>query len=144
MTRDFLHIALFAALLVIVAGCSTMSRTEKQLSKVDSFESPDIPSLGAIPPLRPQETGLMYSPNVLVVSYDMEVGKDPLKKAIHKYGASIIYDYRIINAIAIRIPDNKELEDAITHFEKVKGVLQVSKDRVYHLDDPVRPVMEVK
>lgn len=144
MTRFSIHIALFCALLMFAAGCSTMSRTEKQLAKVDSFEAPDIPSLGAIPPLRPQETGLMYSPDVLIISYDLEVGKDPLKKAIRKYGASIIYDYRIINAIAIRIPANKELEDAVTHFEKVKGVLQVSKDRVYRLDDPVRPVMEVR
>ena len=111
-----------------------MSRTEKQLARVDSFEAPDIPSEGLAPPLKPQQTGLVYSKDVLIISYDIEVGKEPLKKAIRKYGAKIIYDYRIINAIAVRIPDSKGLDEAVEHFEKVKGVLQVSKDQVYHLD----------
>ena len=69
-----------------------------------------------------------------MISYDIEIGKEPLKKAIRKYGASIIYDYKIGNAIAIRLPDPEKIEDAITHFEKVKGVLQVSRDRVNYLD----------
>ena len=71
---------------------------------------------------------------MLVISYDVEVGKDPLKKAVKKYGASIIYDYRIANAIAVRIPDPSKINEAITHFEKVKGVLLVSRDRVNHLN----------
>ena len=120
--------------IAVLAGCSTMSRIEKQLARVDSFDSPDIPSPGAIPPVRPRESGLEYSRDVLVISYDIEIGKEPLKKAIRKYGASIIYDYKIGNAIAIRLPDPQKLVDAITHFEKVKGVLQVSKDRVNYLD----------
>ncbi|MBR1927160.1 MAG: hypothetical protein IJ840_05365 [Bacteroidales bacterium] len=130
-------VVLLVCLLVafaVMAGCSTMSRTEKQLARVDSFDSPDIPSPGAVPPLRPKNSGLEYSRDVLVVSYDIEIGKEPLKKAIRKYGASIIYDYKIGNAIAIRIPDPLKLDEAISHFEKVKGVLQVSRDRVNYLD----------
>lgn len=136
--------ASFAAMLLVFAGCSTMSRTEKQLARVDSFEAPDIPALGQIPPSRPDMSGLEYAKDVLIVSYDEEVGKDPLKKAIKKYDAEVIYDYRMINAIAIRIPESKGLDDSIKYFEKVKGVLQVSKDRIYHLDDPVRPAMYVR
>ncbi len=123
-----------AVVLSILAGCSTMSRTEKQLAKVDSFDAPDIPSPGAVPPVRPTDSGLEYSRDVIVVSYDIEIGKDPLKKAIRKYGASIIYDYRIGNAIAVRIPDPRKMEEAIVYFEKVKGVLQVSRDRINYLD----------
>jgi hypothetical protein len=107
-----------------------MSRTEKQLAKVVFLDTPDIPSPGAVPPARPSESGLEFSKDVLVISYDVEVGKDPLKKAVKKYGASIIYDYRIANAIAVRIPDPSKINEAITHFEKVKGVLLVSRDRV--------------
>ena len=84
--------------------------------------------------MRPRDSGLEYSRDVIVVSYDIEIGKDPLKKAIRKYGASIIYDYRIGNAIAVRIPDPRKMEEAIVYFEKVKGVLQVSRDRVNYLD----------
>ena len=144
MTRLAYHVSFLLACSVFAAGCSTMSRTEKQLARVDAMETPDIPSMGNVPPIRPQEAGLMYSRNVLVVSYDIEVGKEPLKKAIRKYGASIIYDYRIINAIAIRIPDSKDIDEAVTHFEKVKGVLQVAKDRVHRLDDPIREAMDVR
>ena len=111
-----------------------MSRTEKQLAMVDSYDAPDIPAPGMMPPLRPVDSGLEYSSDVVVVSYDIEIGKDPLLKAIRKYGASIIYDYRIVNAIAIRIPDPSKMQEAIVYFEKVKGVLQVSRDRVNYLD----------
>ena len=112
-----------------------MSRTEKQLSRVDSFEAPDIPAIGELPPVRPQQTGLAYSKNTLIISYDEGIGKEPLKRAVRKYGAEVVYDYRIINALAIKIPDGKTLDEAIEYFEKVKGVISVSKDRVYQLDE---------
>ena len=130
------------AVLAVFSSCSTMSRTEKQLAKVDAYESPDIPAPGALPPVRP--SGLEYASDVLVVTYDIEIGKEPLKKAIRKYGASIIYDYRIVNAIAVRIPESKRLDESVQYFEKVKGVLQVSLDQVRHLDDPVRPAMQLR
>ena len=129
--------------MLFAVGCSTMSRTEKQLAKVDSYDIPDIPSPGMTPPARPVDPGLMYSRDVLIVSYDVEIGKEPLKKALKKYGAEIIYDYRMINALAVRVPDPDEIDVAIARLEKVKGVLQVSRDRMYRLD-PVRPVMDVK
>lgn len=123
-----------SAALAVLAGCSTMSRTEKQLAKVDSFDAPDIPAPGSIPPERPRDGGLEFSSDVLVISYDIQIGKDPLKKAIRKYGAEIIYDYRIVNAIAVRVPDPAKIKEAVTYFEKVKGVMQVSRDKVNYLD----------
>ena len=138
MTRFLINPpAMLAAIIAVAAGCSTMSRTEKQLSRVASFESPDIPAIGELPPVRPQQTGLAYSKNTLIISYDDGIGKEPLKRAIRKYGAEIIYDYRIINALAIRIP-----EESIEYFERVKGVVGVSKDRVYQIDDP-KPDLEL-
>lgn len=131
------------AFLLMLAGCSTMSRTEKQLAKVDSYDFPDIPFPGMTPPERPKDPGLMYSRDVLIVSYDEEIGKEPLKKALKKYGAEVVYDYRLVNALAVRIPDPDEINEAIARLEKVKGVLQVSRDRMYRLD-PVIPAMEVK
>ena len=135
MTRSLINPSiLFAAALAVASGCSTMSRTEKQLARVDSFESPDIPAIGELPPVRPQQTGLAYSKNTLIISYDEGIGKEPLKRAVRKYDAEVVYDYRIINALAIRIPDGKTLEEAIEYFEKVKGVINISKDRIYQLD----------
>lgn len=143
MTRFLINPpAMLAAIIAVAAGCSTMSRTEKQLSRVDSFESPDIPAIGELPPVRPQQTGLAYSKNTLIISYDDGIGKEPLKRAIKKYGAEIIYDYRIINALSVRIPDGKTLDESIEYFERVKGVVGVSKDRVYQIDDP-KPDLEL-
>ena len=136
-------LAFLPVALGFLAGCSTMSRTEKQLARVDSFDMPDIPSPGMIPPERPRNAGLVYSSDVLIISYDYEIGKEPLQKAVKKYGAEIIYDYRMINALAVRVADPSKLEESIARFEKVKGVIRVSRDQVHQLD-PVRPVMQVE
>ena len=45
--------------------------------------------------------------------------------------------------MAIRVADPSRLDEQIARFEKVRGVLQVSRDQVHYLD-PVRPVMEFK
>ncbi len=136
MTRSLINpYILFAAAITVASGCSTMSRTEKQLSRVDSFESPDIPAIGELPPVRPQQAGLAYSKNTLIISFDEGIGKEPLKKAVRKYGAEVVYDYRIISALAVRIPDGKTADEAMEYFAKVKGVISVSQDRFYQPDE---------
>ncbi len=122
-----------AAALMVATGCSTISRTEKQLAKVDSFDSPDIPAIGELPPVRPRQVGLAYSPNTLIIYYDENVGKEPLVKAVAKYKADVIYDYSIIDALSIRIPDGKTLDEATKYFRKVKGVIAVSRNEIYEV-----------
>ena len=78
-----------------------------------------------------------YSPNTLIISYDEAIGKEPLLSAIEEYNATILYDYHIINAVSIRIPDGTELEAAIEFFQTVDGVLFVNKDYIYQIDDPI-------
>jgi len=80
-----------------------------------------------------------HSPNVFLVMYDKEVGKEPLLKAIEDYGAEIIYDYHSINGMALKKPADKTLEETMQHFKNVKGVLTVEYDHVIRLTDPVRP-----
>ena len=79
--------------------------------------------------------GEEFAPVTLIISYDTIVGTAPLDSAITAYRAEVIYRYRIINALAIRIPDGKDIHEAIRHFEKVEGVLAVNRDRIYHLHD---------
>jgi len=74
-----------------------------------------------------------YNPHTLIIYYDKENYRDELLKAVKKYKAEIIYDYRTFNAIAIRLPEKKTVDEAIPYFQKVKGVLSVNRDRVYHL-----------
>jgi hypothetical protein len=86
-----------------------------------------------------RENPVDVSPDRLIIMVDEEIGKDPLKDAIKKYGAEILYDYSIIAGMAIKIPEGKDIQDAIKYFKEVKGVVSVERDHIYHLIDPVKP-----
>ena len=89
-----------------------------------------------------QEELINVSPDKLIIMYDEEIGKEPLLAAVEAYGAELIYDYSIIPGIAIRIPEGKDIRDAINYFKKVKGVTAIERDQIIHLTDPVQPTLE--
>jgi len=92
--------------------------------------------------LRRVGDGEMYSPSTLIISYDTTVGKDSLLAAVERYQAELIYNYRIINAIAIRIPEGTSIQDAITYFQAVPGVIAVNRDRIMHLHNDTNATMQ--
>ena len=75
-----------------------------------------------------------FNSHVVIVYYDKNVGKRFLLKAAKKWGSEIVYNYMIIPAVALTVPANRNLETTIKYFRKVKGVLQVNRDRICHLD----------
>ena len=85
-----------------------------------------------------------HSPNVFLVMYDEKVGNTPLQKAIKAYGCEVIYDYNIINGMALKKPDDKTLEETMQYFKGVKGVLTVEYDHVIRLTDPIKPRLETR
>ena len=85
-----------------------------------------------------------HSPNVFLVMYDEKVGKEHLQKAIKEYKCEIVYDYGMINGMALKKPEDKTLEDTMQYFRGVKGVLTVEYDHIIRLTDPVKPRLEVK
>ena len=85
-----------------------------------------------------------HSPNVFLVMYDEKVGKAPLQKAVKAYKCEVIYDYNIINGMALKKPDDKTLEETMQYFKGVKGVLTVEYDHVIRLTDPIKPRLETK
>ena len=85
-----------------------------------------------------------HSPNVFLIMYDAEVGKEPLLKAIKEYKCEIVYDYGIINGMALKKPEDKKLEETMQYFKTVKGVTNVEYDHVIRLTDPVKPRLEIK
>ena len=85
-----------------------------------------------------------HSPNVFLVMYDAEIGKEPLLKAIKDYKVEIIYDYNIINGMALKKPEDKTLEETMQYFKTVKGVTNVEYDHIIRLTDPVKPRLEIK
>ena len=119
MTRHFSLFASIAAAVFVAAACSTPSRTERQLEKVDALAELDIPSEGAAPPVKPASVEEFF-PGTLVISYDPTVKKS---------GAEVVYEYEFINAIAVKLPEGSSVDATISRFEKVNGVIHVSKDR---------------
>ena len=85
-----------------------------------------------------------HSPNVFLVMYDEKVGKEPLQKAINEYKCEIVYDYGIINGMALKKPEDKTLEETMQYFKGVKGVTTVEYDHIIRLTDPVKPRLEIK
>ena len=85
-----------------------------------------------------------HSPNVFLIMYDAEMGKDPLLKAIKEYGCEIFYDYNMINGMALKKPEGKTLEETMAYFKKVKGVTNVEYDHIIRLTDPVKPKLEIQ
>jgi hypothetical protein len=88
----------------------------------------------SVPTVRSVNDSTLYSKDVLIIFFDSSVGSKPLKKAIAKYHAKIIYEYKNFNGLSLVIPKGKTLDESITYFNKVKGVLSVEKDRICHLD----------
>lgn len=85
-----------------------------------------------------------HSPTTFIVMYDKAVGNKPLLRAIKDYGARVIYDYGSMAGMALGKPENKTLEETMQYFRSVKGVLSVSYDQRYKIDDPKPKYEEVK
>lgn len=98
----------------------------------------------SLSPLHEHQFEPEHSPDVFLVMYDAEIGKEPLLKAVKKYKCEVIYDYSIISGMALKKPEGRTLEETMQHFKGVKGVLTVEYDRITKLTDPVRPRLEIK
>lgn len=95
-------------------------------------------------PVRAYQIEQEHSPNVFLVMYDEKVGNTPLQKAIKAYGCEVIYDYNIINGMALKKPDAKTLEETMQYFKGVKGVLTVEYDHIIRLTDPIKARLETR
>lgn len=76
---------------------------------------------------------VMADNRVLIIFHDTATGNQPLLAAVNQYGAELVYQYRTLNGIAIRVPSGMDMQQAVEYFSRVPGVLQVSRDQVVHL-----------
>lgn len=70
--------------------------------------------------------------NVLIIFFEQGKG-DAVVAAVKQYGAEVVYRYQMMNGMAIRVPAGKNVDAAMAHFERVRGVLQVQRDQVMQL-----------
>lgn len=136
MSKILINAALLASL--ALAGSCHLSHPDSQASVKqpvvndsqtgsDSIESRVI-THDDLPPVKDLEDEI-YSSTTLIISYDNTADTATLLKAIAAYGAEIIYRYNNIQAVAISIPDGKDIHQAIDHFRQIPGVTAVNRDR---------------
>ena len=131
--KDFSGLKRYAFILVLTAIAVSSCGTSRRSAAVESPSSVSLEGMEG----RPQ-----FAPRTLIVMYDEKVGDGPLKEAFKEYGAEIKYEYGLVHAFAIVIPEGKDIKEAMGYFKEVEGVLSVERDRIIYLDDPVRPVLK--
>lgn len=135
-------------LLLFTAMLLTQCHTSKSITQPQKATVPDRmeyqirDTVQAISPVQGMEQKQVqqqkeenYNPRVLIIYYDTKTGKAALLKAVKAYRAELIYDYHNFSAIAISLPKDKTADTAIPHFQKIKGVLSVQRDRIYKLTE---------
>ncbi len=84
------------------------------------------------------EDSTLYNLGVLIINYTRTDSiRDALFAKIRQLNAAVIYDYNIIDAIAVRLPEPHTLSAtnrAIQALKSLPGILCVERDRVAHLD----------
>ena len=58
----------------------------------------------------------------LIVFYDGNVGKKPLKAALKRLDCKIIYDYRNLNGMAVEIPEKGDVNNIMKQLRKRRRV----------------------
>ncbi len=75
------------------------------------------------------------STTTLIVSYDSTaIGRSQIEAEARRRKATVIYSYRIISAIAVKIAPGADIEAERRAFARIHGVTAVERDRIMHLD----------
>ena len=122
-----IYITLAAA--AILSACTTAHRQQPTGTTRDTSiaQTDDI-----------HEDSTMYNPGVLIINYTRtDTVRAALLAQVNQLNATVIYDYNIIDAIAVRLPEPHTLSAtnrAIQALKSLPGILAVERDRVAHLD----------
>ena len=71
--------------------------------------------------------------HTLIIFFDKKTGNKPLLKAIKKQGCTLLYKYKEVSGVAVKVDENQDIDKAIADFRKVKGVVSVNKDGIMQL-----------
>lgn len=110
--------AIVAAMLVTASGCHSITT---------------LPATGGQPVADADPADV--SATTLIVSYDSTaIGRSQLEAEVRKRKATVIYSYRIISALAVKIAPGADIEAERRALSRIRGVTAVERDRVMRLD----------
>lgn len=90
-------------------------------------------------PPAPDAADSLPQPHNLIVFFNEAKDRTLLLAAARAYGAEVLYDYQNLNAVALKIPPHKSLDEAERHFAALPGVLAANRDQSHRLH-PVQPM----
>lgn len=71
---------------------------------------------------------------VFIIFYDKtQTNTKQLVEQGRKWHVELVYDYRNLNGLAIRIPNKNDVESVKEAYRKMKGVLSIEKDQINQL-----------
>ena len=111
-----------AALAASLAACSGTPKP------VQTGTPEPAPAAGTAAPL-----------NNLIVFFQDAKDRQTVLDAARDYGAEVLYDYQNLNAVALKIPPHKSMDEAERHFAALAGVVGVNRDQSHRLH-PVQPM----
>ena len=121
--------ALAAILATVAILCACTSHRQQPTATTTDTEAilvNDIP-----------EDSTIYNPGVLIINYTRtDSVRAALFDQVKQLNAAVIYDYNIIDAIAVRLPEPHTLSAtnrAIRIFKTLPGILAVERDRIARL-----------
>lgn len=121
--------ALTAILATVAILCACTSHRQQPTATTTDAE--------AIPAYDILEDSTMYNPGVLIINYTRtDSVRAALFAQVKQLNATVIYDYDIIDAIAVRLPEPHTLSAtnrAIRIFKTLPGILAVERDRIARL-----------
>ncbi|MDO5650604.1 MAG: hypothetical protein Q4G13_00495 [Moraxella sp.] len=122
MKKNTLFISILSSSLLLMA-CQSTNNSPSQ--PVISRQSPQKPAKNT---QTPRTTG-----NLII--YYAAGKKSALMAAVASRGDKLLYEYNVINGIAIA-PQQGDTPDVIGFYQSLDGVLQVNRDEVIELDLP--------
>lgn len=70
---------------------------------------------------------------IVIIFFDSTVGNADLKKAAEAYGSRVVYDYTQLNGMAVTVPKGKTVNDAVSYYQGVNGVVSAQPDQKMEL-----------
>ncbi len=119
------RMAAIAATSIAAALAATGCRSRQSIAT--------LPAIGGQPVADSEAANV--SQTTLIVSYDSAaIGRSQIEAEARRRKATVIYSYRIISAIAVKIAPGADIEAERRAFARLRGVTAVERDRVMHLD----------
>lgn len=134
LSQSKLNLTVITGLSILCVACQSTPKNAptKPQTPAPVVQQPSLPPVVPVQPT-PSDSTISYSKDTLVIFYN-EAFKGAVLSAIQQRQAEIIYDYNLMNGLAIRLNSKDNLEKALQELRQVNGVLGVNKNQILTID----------